>query len=376
MKDRWFSEHRKVCDCTSGVSMGVALSALGLAVVDGLYELVLAGISALTYLAATAGTALLTAGSIAIEAGTAIIPVVLAVAPYLASALPGLAIAYTLYSSPVLTASFIFAGLAVGGATLAVTALGATQPNPDAVGSAYQGNVNGYKTPREVLNELDQAEQDVNAVIEFDEELSKSRFRSVTGDIVYNTYANRGIDSILYLLQKRDEILDAAKQFVTWSGSSVQGVTNYLTQTSSLTSTSPDDSGQNPENFILYDDVRRRCNIRLKHRPPGDPSFTVGVTIDDLLYGLAFCPKKNVCPGVKCPKRNVSNVRSGGRKRGVNPKMRVQSRTRKRRRVQPVDKKNVNKQVSRQQSRRAVQKAPPRRRVGKQKTAVSRQKKK
>lgn len=361
--------------------MGVGISIIAASIVDILYELAIAGIGAITYLAATAGAITTAAATLAIDVGTAIIPATLAVLPYLITYAPALALSYFVYTNPILTATFVFTGIAVGGACVAATALAATQPQLGATDA--NNGLNNQRSPSEVQDELQGVLDYINAkeklrsdIALYDKEVASSRFRSRTGEIVSNNVANRGLDFVLYFLEKRDQIAEAAKAFVESSAYYLRDTV----QSQGLYTATRDNEPFPPWSYTIQDvENPRSARIRLKSKQRTGQSFTetCGVTLEDFLYGIATCNiSGGKCPTYRTGKRNVS-VRSNSRRNPAKRKVRVSDRSGEYGSVQPtVSKVYPKRKNTRRNSVRAVPKTTKRRGVGKQNKTMSRKGKK
>lgn len=342
--------------------MGIGLS-IGLVVegiTDLLYDLALAGIAAVTYIAGSVGSLAFSAATLALDVGATVVPYGLAILPYIVTYAPALALSYFVYTNPILTASFLFAALATGAGAVAAIALATTEPTD--IGPTAP--TNGLKSNEEVQRELDEVIEFIDEKQKYRAELESglevynpadadSRFVSITGEIVDNNLVNRGLDFILNILKKKEEIQEAAGELLE-KGSNliekgsewIRGVRKRLEAT-------------NPRTFTFtFKDLDQRA---------------VGVTFDDFLYGLAECHQKKGCPKLTTTrKRKNVSVQSKRRRNTAKRKVRVSSRSRKRTSVRPAVRKSGRKATSKSGGSNRLRQTSKRRRVGKQKKTMRR----
>lgn len=376
-KDRWLQEHTQGCSCIQ-VSMGLVLGTIASsitleAVLEFAADAAIAGLGLVTYLVENALTFAITAGSILLQIGYYAVPTTLAVLPYIATALPGLALGYFVVNNPILTGAILFSGLAIGGAAVAATSLHQTAPRQvGGPGVSYTFNPSEGQVQRARFETQSVDEWEPFTLGEFEYELDTAQpstdvaLYDPQGSLVSDIY-NRGIDTILYLYRRREEIARTAREIyqigqsayrgaqfgieiggqairytaagarqvrkiVQSAGDSLSGVGEYLTTKSTASS-----AKNNTLTTVGY----------------------AGLTLDDLLIGLADCQ----------PSCNVRFMQR--RKRlPTKRKMRVQSRPRKRRTVRS----NANKVRSVRKTKqvlRKVQKTATRRRVRNKTRSVS-----
>lgn len=348
--------------------MGIGVSLVLATVTDLLYDLAIAGLGAITYIVYTASALTLSAASLAIDVGLAVVPYALSALPFLIQAAPALAISYFVYNNPILTAAFIFSALAVGGATVAASSLASTTPGPGPTNPN-----NGLKSPEEQQQEFNDILSNINERLElkreialYDETIANERFTSVTGDIVKNTFSNQALDSILYLLQKRDIIANGAKSFVETSS-------NFISSTFRSTSAATSSFDPPPPYDFTLEDFEQRNKTKGRQRSKAGQSNleTCGVTIDDFLYNLALCKAKGKpCPYYGYPVRRV------GRRNNSKRKVRVSNRKRVHSSVRSNVRKGRPKRKNGPNSSSTVRKVTKRGRVGKSKSTVQRKRKK
>lgn len=354
--------------------MGVGVSVLIGSVIDIIYDLALAGIVGLTYLAETVASIAASAATLAINTTLAVVPYAVAALPFIIQYAPALAISYLAYTSPYLTAAFVFGGLAVGGATVAAVALTDTEGGSGGPTDPNNG-LKQAKSNKEVQDEFnnaleffDQKQQLRSDIAVYEEKIANSRFVAVTGDIVDDNYLNRGLNALIYLIQKKNEISEQAKAFVETSSNFVSSSSNWLRNNIRLRTA----SGNPPPNYdFTFEDLdqvnRGRIRLKSKQRSGQSEVETCGVTLDDYIYGIAHCKSVGRCPSFLTNKRKNVQVRSNSRSNNPKRKVRVRNRSRVNSSVRPNVNKMRTKQQNRQLRKNKVRKTTKRRRVGKQK---------
>lgn len=357
--------------------MGVVLSVVAASIADLVYDLAIAGIAAITYVTSTVAAVAVGAATLAIDIGYAVVPYALAAIPFLITYAPALALTYFALQNPVLTAAFVFTGIAAGAGAVAATALGTTEANNQGPANPNSGLQNNYRSNEDVQQEFDAVLDELNRRAEFKNELAtysqeqaNSRFTTSTGDIVENTFVNRQLDWLNILLQKKDLITEGAAYFVEHSAYLIRDTVNQFR--TAARGSQPDF----PWSFTTEDlDQRNRGTIRLRKRSREGQRESLGVTLEDFLYGLAVCKnEKKGCPEFITGSRKRKNVsvRNNSRRNKSKREVRVPNRKRVNKRVRSnVNKSRVQKQND-QQGSSNVRKVTKRRRVGKQKQTMRR----
>lgn len=344
-----------------GIGLSISLVVEGIS--ELIYDLALAGIAAVTYIVGSVGSLAAAAATLAIDVGTAVVPYALAVLPYIVTYAPALALSYFVYANPILTATFLFAALATGAGAVAAISLATTEPTDVGPTSPNQG----LKSNEEVQQELDEVIDFIDEKQKFRRQLDSGlavynpadanlRFQSVTGEIVDNNLVNRGLDFILNVLQKKEQLQELAGQFVEKTTNWISDVRERLEATT-------------PRTYTFTSEDLDQLNRRKRDY--------IGVTIDDFLYGLAECHQKKGCPKLTTTrKRKNVSVQSKRRRNTAKRKVRISNRGGQHSSVRPPVRKSGRKAPSKSRSNNRISKAPKRRRVGKQKKTMRNKQKK